>query len=292
MTSTVAPPAAFGLGALGLQEQAFGAVEAEIDRVERVDRREQAAALSFARGDEVARIDAAVGYAAADRRAHLGEFDVERARANPGIGRRERRRSGADARVQLVEIALRHRLVGDQPVGAGEVDAREFEVAARARGIGACFGERGIEGPRVEGEEQLALADDLAVGEVDADKFARDARAHLDRTARLEAADIIVPFGNVAHQRRGDGDDRDWRRGDRFVGAAGERVTAGDEERERQADQRAAVPAAGLSGGAGTGDVADFARLGPVEGGEHVHYRYFRKRRALSTSATRRPSMS
>eukprot|EP01034_Spumella_vulgaris_P003705 gene3705-4752_t len=66
--------------ALRFQEQGLRAVEVEVDRVERVDRRQQATAGAFARRDEVAGVDAAIRNPAADRRPDLGEFDVERAR--------------------------------------------------------------------------------------------------------------------------------------------------------------------------------------------------------------------
>ena len=79
--------------------------------------------------------------------------------------------------------------------GSAAASARSLcavATPARASASDAANGRGSI------GEEQLALPDDLAVGEVDADDLARDARAHLDAAARLEPADIIVPLVDLA----------------------------------------------------------------------------------------------
>ena len=76
--------------ARGLEVQRFRHVEREVDRVERVDRGQQGAAVA-ARADQIAGIDPPVGDAAADRRADLGELDVERTRLDPRLRRGQRR---------------------------------------------------------------------------------------------------------------------------------------------------------------------------------------------------------
>src|SRR3546814_12044054 len=85
--------------------------------------------------------------------------------------------------------------------GAVEFELREREVAARARRRCPRFGKRGAIGTRVDGAERLALADDLPVGEMNGGNRARDARSHLARLRRFEAADIFVPPGDVARDR-------------------------------------------------------------------------------------------
>src|SRR3546814_16169230 len=62
--------------------------------------------------------------------------------------------------------------------------------------------------------------------------IARGARTHLDALDRLEPADIIVPFGDLLHQRIGDGH-RQLRR------PAGPRVVrAGDEQQRKEKRRR------------------------------------------------------
>ena len=52
--------------------------------------------------------------------------------------------------------------------------------------------ERVLERPLVDGEQQVALLDDLPVGEMDAVEIARHTRANLDRIHRDETSDIFV----------------------------------------------------------------------------------------------------
>ena len=76
-----------------------------------------------------------------------------------------------------------------------------------------------------------------AVGEMNAGHGARDAGAHLDRPARLEPADEIVPLCHLTHQRRGHRHHR--RRGTVPSGEA----ESGDEQSENgQRDKRPAPP--------------------------------------------------
>jgi hypothetical protein len=116
------------------------------------------------------------------------------ARDGPGPGRGQRGLRGLHGGGQPVDVALRHGFRLEQSPGAAEIGLRQRQVALRARDAGPRLGQRGGERPRIDGEEQLALLDDLAVGEVDADDLAGDARAHLDAAAGLEPADIIVPL--------------------------------------------------------------------------------------------------
>ena len=143
-----------------LRIERFRHVEGEIDRIERVDRGQQRSAAVACR-DEIAGIDPAVGNAAADRRADLGELDVERARTDPGLRRGQRGAGRLGCGRQPVDIALRNRFFVEQPPGAAKVGFGQRQLALGGGDAGASFGQRRGERARVDGEEQLALADDL-----------------------------------------------------------------------------------------------------------------------------------
>src|SRR5207245_5647105 len=68
----------------------------------------------------------------------------------------------------------------------------------------ARLGERVLERPAVDGEQEIALVDDLAVLEMHLFEMARDTRAHLDRVDRNEAADIFVVIEDRALDGIGD----------------------------------------------------------------------------------------
>ena len=73
-----------------------------------------------------------------------------------------------------------------------EIGFGEGQIGLRLRQIGARLIERVLERPLVDGEQQVALLDDLAILEMHAVEIAGDARAHLDRIDGDEAADIFV----------------------------------------------------------------------------------------------------
>ena len=129
----------------------------------------------------------------------------------------------------------------EQPLGAAKVGFGQRQLALRRGDAGPRFGQRGGERPRVDGEQQLALADDLAVGEVDADDLAGDARAHLDAAAGLEPADIIVPLIDLAldgcRDRHHGG-----RRSSGWGGVAGPEGDGRGKQDQRRADDRGALP--------------------------------------------------
>ena len=72
--------------------------------------------------------------------------------------------------------------------------------------------ERGLERPAVDGEQRVAGLDHLSVAEVDGVQVAGDARAHLDRVDRDEAADVFLLVRHHLLHRMGDGDLRRRRR--------------------------------------------------------------------------------
>ncbi len=78
--------------------------------------------------------------------------------------------------------------------------------------------------------------------EMDAGHFPRDARADLDRAARRETADIIVPLADLTDQRRGDRDRGGGRCGGDRVGMV-EQLDADDPgDCDRHEDQPALLP--------------------------------------------------
>ena len=93
-----------------------------------------------------------------------------------------------------------------------EIGFGEDQIGFGLRQIGARLVKRVLERPLVDGEQQIALLDDLPVLEVDAVEIAGDAGANLDRIDRGKAADIFVVIREHALDRLGDGDGRRRRR--------------------------------------------------------------------------------
>ena len=77
------------------------------------------------------------------------------------------------------------------------VELRLGAVEIRLRPV-----DRRLVGARIDDEEHVALLHHGAVGEVHRLQVAGDARAHLDRRRRLEAAGELVPFGEALDERR------------------------------------------------------------------------------------------
>jgi hypothetical protein len=71
--------------------------------------------------------------------------------------------------------------------------------------------ERVLERPLVDGEQEIALLDDLPVLEMHAIEIAGHARSHFHGIDGGKAADIFVEISDRALDRLGDGDRR-WRR--------------------------------------------------------------------------------
>ena len=112
----------------------------------------------------------------------------------------------------LLEGLLGDGLVAHQLLAAREIGLGKGQIGFGLRQIGARLVERVLERPLVDGEQQIALLDDLPVLEMHAVEIARNARAHFHRIDRGEAADIFVEIGDRALDRLGDGDRRRRRR--------------------------------------------------------------------------------
>ncbi len=100
-----------------------------------------------------------------------------------------------------------HQLLAARVVGFGK-----GEIGFGLRQIGARLIERVLERPLVDGEQEIALLDDLPVLEMHAIEIAGDARAHFHRIDGGEAADIFVEIGHRALDRLGNADRRRRRR--------------------------------------------------------------------------------
>ena len=112
----------------------------------------------------------------------------------------------------LVESLLGDRAVAHELLGAIEIGLGEGEIGLGLRQRSSGLRDGVLERPLVDGEQQIALLDHLAVAEMDLVEIARDAGANLDRIHRDEAADIFVLIGDAAldrlghrHGRRGGG---------------------------------------------------------------------------------------
>ena len=102
--------------------------------------------------------------------------------------------------------ALLEDLFGDglflhQLLAAREIGFGESQIGFGLRQIGARLRERVLERPLVDGEQQIALLDDLAVLEMHAFEIAGNPRAHFDQVHSDKAADIFVEVGNGALDR-------------------------------------------------------------------------------------------
>ena len=93
---------------------------------------------------------------------------------------------------------------------SAEVQLGEVQLGLGRRNPGASLGQSGGERPRIDRKQQLPLPDDRSVREVGRDDLSRDSRAHLDRSARFEAADIIVPQRHLALEGCRDRHEGSW----------------------------------------------------------------------------------
>src|SRR6516225_6908467 len=130
--------------------------------------------------------------AAGDRRAELGEFEIERGLAHHRLACRHRGLGVTECLRALLEDLLADGPIAQQLLSACQVRLGENDVRFRGLEIGAGLVEGVLERPLVDGEQQVTLVHDLAVGEVDLVEVARYARAHLDDVHGDEAADIFV----------------------------------------------------------------------------------------------------
>src|SRR5438128_1150474 len=87
---------------------------------------------------------------------------------------------------------------------ARQVRLREDDIRFCRLKIGACLIESVLERPLVDGEQEVALFDDLPVAEMNMIEVARHSRAHFDHIDRHEATDVFVLINDGAFDRVGD----------------------------------------------------------------------------------------
>jgi hypothetical protein len=134
----------------------------------------------------------------------------------------------------LVEGLLGDGLVADQLLAAPQIGFGVGEIGARLRQRTFALLERIGEGACIDGEQEIALLDDLSVLEMHVLQIAGDASAHLDRIDRDEAADIFVLVDDSPPDRLGDS--HLWRRrGSRLLPI----VAAAGHEKQRQGGEHA-----------------------------------------------------
>jgi len=158
--------------------------------------------------DQVARIDPAVGHAARDRGGDAGELHVQLTGADGGVGGGHGGLGGLDGAALGVDLSLGHGLRGQQALGASQFRAGQRQLGLALGQLCAGRGQGGLGRTRVQGEQQLALAHEVAVLEVDRLDVAADARPYVDRARRLEAAGEFVPVDDLLRQGRGHRDGR------------------------------------------------------------------------------------
>ena len=183
------------------QEVRLAAVEHEVNGIDRHDDGQQRRA-GLAAGDQIAGIDAPVGDAPGDRRAHLGPFEIELGLLERGLGRGDLAGGVALRRSPGIELPLGHGLAAHQRRRALARRAVAISsLALRALHIGLGLLDRDLVGARIDDEQEVALLDDLAVLEMDGIDEAGDPGAHLDGLHRREAAGVFVPLGDRLLQR-------------------------------------------------------------------------------------------
>ena len=152
-----------------LVTQIRGLVEGEFeaDRVHRNDHRKQRGIAGGVAGDEIAARHPAVADPAGDRGLELGEFEVEQRLPHRGGQRIHHRLGDALGLGALVERLLGDGAFLDELGAAGEIGLGEGEIGLRLGQIAPRLVERGLERALVDGEQEVALLDHLAVGEMD-----------------------------------------------------------------------------------------------------------------------------
>src|SRR5690606_22663161 len=188
------------LRAFVFEIQRFRALEHEMDRIDRHDRREH----RIVGLHRVAAVDAAVRGAAGDRRDDARELEIERARTHLGARRGKIGLRGAYRGLERLDLFAAHGPYLHEPAGPLELGARVLEPRERRGLAPSSLIERRLEGPRIDTEQKLALVDELTLFEVHVDEITGNARAYLDALDGLKLTDIAVPIDDRADQRLGD----------------------------------------------------------------------------------------
>ena len=158
--------------------------------------------------DEIADRDEAPVDAARQRRLDLGEFDIEAGSLKRGGCSLKARLGSKIFAPAVVQNRGRQVAAVGEFLGALQLQLAKIEQARRDIYPRLCSIVSGLIGALVDGEEQVALLHQRAVGEMDLFEIAADARPDRDLVDRLEAADELVVLDDVADDRFRRRDDR------------------------------------------------------------------------------------
>ena len=124
----------------------------------------------------VARRHTAVTDPPTHRSPDVGEFDVKRGLANQSLIRRHGGLRIAESLRTLLEDLLTDRAVAHQLLATREISFRKRHVRLRRFQIGGGLGERVLERPLVNREQEITLLDILPILKMDLIEIARYAR--------------------------------------------------------------------------------------------------------------------
>ena len=105
----------------------------------------------------------------------------------------------------LIEIALGDGARFDERLGSFDLGLGELNLRRRARDFGVGAVDSDLEWARVDGEEDVASLDDLAILEVELVDKAGDARADLNDLRCRKASGILVPLRHALEDWGGHG---------------------------------------------------------------------------------------
>jgi hypothetical protein len=110
----------------------------------------------------------------------------------------------AQRRAQLVDLLLADRVDADELLGTRQVGAGQLRLGLQRGDLRLGAGHLGAEGARVDGEQRVALLDELAFLEAHRIDGAGDAGAHLDGVRRFQPGGELVEFLHFALRGRRD----------------------------------------------------------------------------------------
>ena len=176
-------------------------VEVRIDRIVGDDSGQHVGVRNqIAGGDQRAR------NAAVDRRAHLGELEVESRRFQCRRGGTDIVGAGAGGRGELIEILLRDHVLRDQALAAVMVRRGELGLRTRATQLRAEPVHFGLERTRIDAEQQLAFLDARAFAELNGIDETADSRPDFDAFDGLQSAAEFLPVAKRLGDHAGNGD--------------------------------------------------------------------------------------
>ena len=180
-------------------------LDVAVDGVEGDDGCENGGVFGAA-GDEVAFGDTGITYSAADGGADLGEIEVEFGGAKGGFGSANGGVAGRDGFQSAFGFFEGDGLVFAEAFGVFGLDGGELSEGFGFSEDGFSTLDGGLEGARVDGEEEIACFDFSTLGETDLGEVAGDLGADIDLFTRGEAASEFVPVDHTLSDGGGNGD--------------------------------------------------------------------------------------